>query len=66
MIRNVLGIPEGGSENGNKFPLNMHMHYLNGISFTKGCYLGHELTQRTFHTGVVRRMAMPFVILSRK
>lgn len=34
------------------------------MSFDKGCYIGQELTQRTFHTGVVRKLALPFVINS--
>lgn len=63
-LRNLLGIPESGKEIGDKLPLGLHMHHLNGISFNKGCYLGHELTQRTFHTGVIRKIAMPFVILT--
>ena len=37
---------------------------INALSFTKGCYIGQELTQRTYHTGVVRRIALPFVINS--
>ena len=44
LIRQMLGIPEGSSELGNQFPLNMHLHYLNGVSFDKGCYIGQELT----------------------
>lgn len=43
-LRNLLGISESSAEIGDKFPLGLHMHYLNGISFSKGCYLGHELT----------------------
>ena len=43
-LRNLLGIPESSKEIGDKFPLGFHIHRLNGISFTKGCYLGHELT----------------------
>jgi folate-binding protein YgfZ len=61
----MLGIPESSSELGNQFPLNMHLHYLNGVSFSKGCYIGQELTQRTFHTGVIRRMALPFILVSK-
>ena len=63
-LRNLLGIPESSSEIGDKFPLGLHMHYLNGISFSKGCYLGHELTQRTYHTGVIRKIALPFVLIT--
>ena len=65
IIRQMLGIPESSKEMGNQFPLNMHMHYLNGVSFQKGCYLGQELTQRTFHTGVIRRVALPFLIVTK-
>lgn len=42
----------------------MNLHMLNAISFDKGCYIGQELTQRTFHTGVVRRLALPLIINS--
>jgi len=60
--RMILGLLESGSELGKQFPLNANMHHLNGVSFTKGCYIGQELTQRTFYTGVVRRVAMPFSV----
>ena len=35
------------------------------VSFTKGCYLGQELTARTHHTGVVRRRAVPLTLQER-
>ena len=62
LFRMTIGIPEGSKEMGNQFPLNVNLHQLNGASFTKGCYLGQELTQRTYHTGVVRKVALPFLI----
>lgn len=63
LIRQTLGIPESSRELGGQLPLNMHMHYLNGVNFDKGCYIGQELTQRTFHTGVVRKVALPFLLV---
>lgn len=37
------------------FPLEFGLDYLGAISFTKGCYVGQELTARTKHRGVVRK-----------
>ena len=65
LIRTMFGIPESSEEIGGQFPLNMHLHLLNGVAFDKGCYIGQELTQRTFHTGVIRRVALPFLIISK-
>lgn len=58
----IHGLPESSAELGNQFPLNMHLHYLNGVSFDKGCYIGQELTQRTHFTGVIRKIALPFMV----
>jgi folate-binding protein YgfZ len=32
------------------------------VDFRKGCYVGQELTVRTYHTGVVRRRIYPVQI----
>ncbi|XP_033114025.1 putative transferase CAF17 homolog, mitochondrial [Anneissia japonica] len=34
------------------------------MSFSKGCYLGQELTARTHYTGVIRKRIMPVDIIS--
>lgn len=60
ILRNLYCIPEG-PEVRDMLPLNLNFQHLNAISFNKGCYIGQELTQRTYHTGVIRKMAMPFI-----
>ena len=41
-------------------PLEAGLDTLNAISWTKGCYLGQELTSRTKHVGMVRKKYMSF------
>lgn len=56
-----LGVGEGIVElkTEKSFPFEANCDYLHGISFHKGCYLGQELTARTYHTGVIRKRLMP-------
>ncbi|XP_076060013.1 iron-sulfur cluster assembly factor IBA57, mitochondrial [Oratosquilla oratoria] len=64
MLRMRLGVSEGAEElvYGKCLPLEANCDFLHGISFHKGCYIGQELTARTFHTGVVRKRYMPLVL----
>lgn len=57
-----LGVGEGCVDFpiGSSFPLESNVDFLHGVSFEKGCYIGQELTARTYHTGVVRKRLMPF------
>ncbi|KAL5009718.1 hypothetical protein ScPMuIL_012023 [Solemya velum] len=57
------GIAEGMLDlpPGNCFPLESNLEYMNGVCFKKGCYIGQELTARTYHTGVTRKHLVPIV-----
>ncbi|XP_077280972.1 iron-sulfur cluster assembly factor IBA57, mitochondrial [Temnothorax americanus] len=60
-FRYKLGVGEGAHDlpPGKALPLEINCDYLRGVSFRKGCYIGQELTARTYHTGVVRKRLMP-------
>ncbi|XP_078034836.1 iron-sulfur cluster assembly factor IBA57, mitochondrial [Augochlora pura] len=62
-LRYKLGIAEGVDDlpPGQPLPLEVNCDYLHGVSFYKGCYIGQELTARTYHTGVVRKRLMPLL-----
>lgn len=62
-FRYKLGIGEGVHDlpPGKALPLEINCDYLHGVSFHKGCYIGQELTARTYHTGVVRKRLMPLI-----
>ncbi len=52
-----LGVTEGVAElgNGETLWLECNAHELNGVSFTKGCYIGQENTARMHHRAKVNR-----------
>ena len=54
---NHNSIPQGPIDipPGKYHPLQFSGDLMNGISFSKGCYLGQELTTRTHYTGNVRK-----------
>lgn len=44
-------------------PLECNVHWANGVSFKKGCYLGQELTARTHFQGLIRKRIYPCIML---
>jgi folate-binding protein YgfZ len=54
--RMALGVPEGADFGFEKiFALDAGLDELNGVSFTKGCYVGQELTSRMKHRATSRK-----------
>ncbi|HVW73421.1 MAG TPA: hypothetical protein VHC39_07265 [Rhizomicrobium sp.] len=54
--RLALGVPEAGDFGFEKiFALDAGLEELHGVSFTKGCYIGQELTARMKHRATARK-----------
>lgn len=62
--RLALGLPEGSRdlEAEKTVLLEAGFDELDGISWTKGCYMGQELTARTRYRGLLKRRLVPVVI----
>ncbi|KAL1917376.1 uncharacterized protein VTP21DRAFT_5032 [Calcarisporiella thermophila] len=62
--RLLFGVPEGIDDlvPGQSLPLESNFDYMGGIDFRKGCYVGQELTIRTYHTGVIRKRIVPVAL----
>ncbi|TFK43598.1 hypothetical protein BDQ12DRAFT_596624 [Crucibulum laeve] len=62
--RILHGVPEGSTEivPMQAFPMDSNLDVMGGLDFRKGCYVGQELTVRTYHTGVIRKRILPVVI----
>ena len=56
-LRVKLGVPEGGRDYafGDTFPHEALFDELNGVDFTKGCYVGQEVVSRMEHRGTARK-----------
>lgn len=59
-LRVTLGIPEGGKdyEFADAYPHEANFDLLNGVSFTKGCYVGQEVVARMQNKTIVRKRAI--------
>jgi folate-binding protein YgfZ len=61
LYRLGLGLPDGSRdlESEKSVLLEAGFDELNGVSWTKGCYMGQELTARTKYRGLVKRRLVP-------
>jgi tRNA-modifying protein YgfZ len=59
-----LGLPDGSRdlEPEKSVLLEAGFDELNGVSWTKGCYMGQELTARTKYRGLVKRRLVPVLV----
>jgi folate-binding protein YgfZ len=59
--RLALGLPDGSRdlESEKTILLEAGFDELNGVSWSKGCYMGQELTARTKYRGLVKRRLVP-------
>jgi folate-binding protein YgfZ len=60
-LRIRLGVPEGGQDYafGDAYPHEALFDQLNGVDFTKGCYVGQEVVSRMEHRGTARKRIVP-------
>jgi tRNA-modifying protein YgfZ len=58
-----LGIPDGAHDMvvDKSIPLEWGMDELNAIAWTKGCYMGQELTARSRYVGQIRKRTFPII-----
>jgi folate-binding protein YgfZ len=56
-----LGVAEGPAEMapGEQFPLEMGLHLTHAIDFKKGCFIGQEVTSRSYRRGSLRKAVFP-------
>jgi len=62
--RLALGLPDGSRdlETEKTVLLEAGFDELNGVSWSKGCYMGQELTARTKYRGLVKRRLVPVAV----
>lgn len=60
-LRLTLGVPDGSRDLvvDKSLLLESGFEELHGVSFTKGCFVGQELTARTKHRGLVKKRLLP-------
>jgi folate-binding protein YgfZ len=62
--RIALGLPDGARdlEVEKDILLEAGFHELHGVDWKKGCYMGQELTARTYYRGLIKKRLLPVTI----
>jgi len=62
--RILHGVPEGIIDIPpmHATPMESNLDVMGGLDFRKGCYVGQELTVRTYHLGVLRKRIFPIAV----
>ena len=60
-FRIALGLPDGSRDMAVEKTVLLEAGFdeLNGVDWQKGCYMGQEVTARTYHRGLVKRRLVP-------
>ena len=63
-LRLALGVADGSRdmEIDKALLLENHIDLLHGVSWTKGCYMGQELTARTHYRGLIKKRLLPVTV----
>ncbi len=63
-LRLSLGVPDGGADMvpEKAIPLENRLDALNAISWSKGCYMGQELTARTKYRALIKKKLFPVTL----
>ncbi len=63
-FRMALGLPDGSRDITVEKSVLLEAGFdeLNGIDWQKGCYMGQEVTARTYHRGLVKRRLLPVTL----
>ncbi len=63
-LRVTLGVPDGSADMipEKAIPLENRLDALNAVSWTKGCYMGQELTARTKYRALIKKKLFPVTL----
>lgn len=58
----ISGVVEGAVIEG-MLPFQANLDFMDSLSYSKGCYLGQEIVARAYHTGIIRKRLLPYILM---